>query len=483
MKVRKGCWTCSARKIQCDGGRPTCQKCARSQRVCQGYGMRLSWPRDGDRRRSIKGLDAPPVIADQSRVSGPVYFINTTWRDLESYNDLFPQTQLSDPTASGLSVWAQPRSPADHKILLHYFCHVGYRSLFTFGEDPSQIRDMLMRMALVQEEASGVALFCAILAFSSLHRHGINQQALQLKISALHYLSQCASDVPLTPPRAAQHIAASMLLAAFEIMLPLESSDGWLCHIRGAIEMAQATRIEHQSYENHRHLLDWVYYHEVVSRFAIHHWHQTPSTHIDVNRIATISGPQNSSLMRYRPAPPSINPSHGILNLLSEVCDTVLDPADPRTRTPEYQMRLQVLEEAMENVPAMPVTDAAELYRMATRVYLARTSQNTWQRSASLDSIMESTYAVAKTCNSCCHWFPLFILACEAREDEHRSAVLSLIERTGESIRKRSIGWVRNAVQSVWVQRDLHEDSDLLMDYVAIMNAVVSSSSTVPSFA
>jgi hypothetical protein len=74
-----------------------------------------------------------------------------------------------------------------------------------------------MRMAMVRDTAPGRALFYAMLAFSSLHRDGLHQQALQHKISALHFLSVSTSGGPLSSAEAAQHVAASMLLGAFEV--------------------------------------------------------------------------------------------------------------------------------------------------------------------------------------------------------------------------------------------------------------------------
>lgn len=75
-----------ARKLQCDGRLPTCKRCARSQRPCQGYEMRLSWPRDNDRKRAIVGHDAPLPLR-LHRLKGPAkrFFINTTWQDVEQY--------------------------------------------------------------------------------------------------------------------------------------------------------------------------------------------------------------------------------------------------------------------------------------------------------------------------------------------------------------------------------------------------------------
>lgn len=48
----------SDRRIRCDLGLPTCANCARSNQECQGYGLRLSWPRPGDKRRTIL-VDTP----------------------------------------------------------------------------------------------------------------------------------------------------------------------------------------------------------------------------------------------------------------------------------------------------------------------------------------------------------------------------------------------------------------------------------------
>lgn len=72
-------------------------------------------------------------------------------------------------------------------------------------------------MALAHDTVPGLALFHALLAFSSLHRNGLHEQAVQLKISALHFLSASLKDGPLILAKAAQHVAASMLLGAFEV--------------------------------------------------------------------------------------------------------------------------------------------------------------------------------------------------------------------------------------------------------------------------
>lgn len=79
------------------------------------------------------------------------------------------------------------------------------------------IRDALLRMALGSDTATGLALFYALLAFSSLDRNGVNQHAVQLKISALHSLSASSKGGELSFTEAAQHVAASMILGSFDV--------------------------------------------------------------------------------------------------------------------------------------------------------------------------------------------------------------------------------------------------------------------------
>ncbi|KAK7398430.1 hypothetical protein QQX98_012181 [Neonectria punicea] len=346
-------------------------------------------------------------------------------------------------------------------------------------------------MALTDDAVSGLALFYALLAFSSLHRYGLNEQAVQLKIQALQSLSASVTDEPLASAKAAQHVAASMLLGAFEILQPSEGSGEWLLHTWGATDIIQATQLKDQPHESDAgQLLSWVHYHETVSRFAVHHWRHKSL----VPRASTRNNPpqdlQYPPLARHRPNLPSVNPTYAILNLLSEICDTLVDPRDPRSANEEYQDRLKDLERRIKDTPIRSASAettpeaaiAAELYQMATQIYLVRASQSPWEAAPDFESWIDAAFAgPAKSCNSCEHFFPLLILACEARRDEHRVAIINMIQRTQRDARIRSIESVKNTIQSVWVQQDLHRDDDVLVDYIGIMSAAISSSQTIPS--
>lgn len=186
-----------------------------------------------------------------------------------------------------------------------------------------------------------------------------------------------------------------------------------------------------------------------------------------------------------------MNPAFAILNLLSEVSDTLLDTRDPGSHTEEYQNRLKDIERRVQDVSTETVAAdltpdamfAVELYQMATQIYLTRASQSPWLPTANLDSLIEAAFSGPVLSCNCEHFFPLLILACEAQKDEQRLAILNLCDRTQRDARIRSIERVKNTIQSIWVQQDLQKDGDVLVDYLGIMSAVISSSNIVTSFA
>ncbi|KAJ3541190.1 hypothetical protein NM208_g4721 [Fusarium decemcellulare] len=486
MKPRKSCWTCAARRIRCDGCLPSCGKCAQSQLRCQGYEPRLSWPKDDDERRAIVATPMTLPLDQSSERPITLFLINTTSKDME--------LNSSPPARASFSQALQPHLQTDHADLLHYFQHSAHQSLVTFRVTTWQIRDALMRMSVAPDNFSGLALLHALLAYSSLHRHGLNKEAMHLKIQALHFLSASMKDGQTTPARAAQHVAASMLLGAFENTLPSESSGEWLWHIWGAMDVVQAAQLKDSSPESDTsHLLDWVYYHEVVSRFAVHHWRHKSLTQSPSSMAGVSQSSQLFPLARYRPNLPSPNPSYAILSLLSEICDTLVDPRDPRSRHQDYKNRLQALDGEIETVSVASasakltpeVSFAVELYRVATRIYLARASQSPWEPPANLDHLIDAAFSgSSKSCASGCeHFFPLLILACEARREDQRVAILNLVERTQRDARIRSVRGVIDAIESIWVQQDLHADSDVLVNYLDLLSAGISSARSIPSLA
>lgn len=73
-------------------------------------------------------------------------------------------------------------------------------------------------------------------------------------------------------------------------------------------------------------------------------------------------------------------------------------------------------------------------------------------------------------------------MACEARAEDQRAAILNLIARTEGKGYVRSMAAFRAQVCAFWTQRDLCEEAELVPDYLGLMRAVVSSDRALPSY-
>jgi hypothetical protein len=105
------------RRILCDRGLPTCLQCIRSNRQCQGYGMRLSWPKANDRRRAMLGT-APPAKAKANRdLASPFRIVNTSSWDIEIHHYLTSPASNTQPIIPTSLSWAPIKSDTDYNLL------------------------------------------------------------------------------------------------------------------------------------------------------------------------------------------------------------------------------------------------------------------------------------------------------------------------------------------------------------------------------
>jgi hypothetical protein len=166
-----------------------------------------------------------------------------------------------------------------------------------------------------------------------------------------------------------------------------------------------------------------------------------------------------------------------MLNLLSEIYSTFVNPWSHRSRNEEYHNRLRIVEDKIESLHITPVSTsfgaddavAVQVYQMATRIYFARASQSFWRLSTKVDTLIDNIFAGPLPAHACGHFFPVFILVCEAKTDKRRTVILNLIDRTEKST-QISMKHLRNTVQSIWAQQDLCADDDLLVDYLSIIS-------------
>lgn len=103
LMVLKQSWleqylTATGRRIRCDRRVPACANCATAKLQCQGYGLRLSWPRVGDRKRALlaPGLGSwDHCNTPQRDVSNSTFFINMQEGHVAAYYNAMSLSSVS----------------------------------------------------------------------------------------------------------------------------------------------------------------------------------------------------------------------------------------------------------------------------------------------------------------------------------------------------------------------------------------------------
>ncbi|RDW71013.1 hypothetical protein BP6252_07576 [Coleophoma cylindrospora] len=496
----KGCGTCRDRKVSCDRTAPRCRRCIVSSRACQGYGIRLSWPKVKVHRRAILGSSSKQEIA-APMVSTAWVISASTW-DIEMHHymsdlGLKDRRRLVPPVMPRPISWSPIKLDTQGSDLLHYFEQVASYSLATYGYRAADVREILMRIALTDDTASTRAVMLSILAVASIHRFGPQAQAIQYKTSSIQALSaSLRSDMGMA--ESVQHVAAGMLLCTFETQQAAETSGLWLCYLCGVKDIINANDLSEKSTPDSDvfALLGWVYYHDTLSTFSIRHW----------RRHATIGDAYikevGVELARSRTADcketkiPGLMPlSHQILCLLKQPCHTLLEPSDPQHGTESHESYLRSLQWKLMRIPIPNIadepfqvhshTEAAEnvdmeLYRLASLVYLARIAGPLLQNKGGVHKFIERAFVLFSRLGIYRRPFPLLIFGLEARTDNRRIALLDLITETENTTPVRNLGVVKSMIQSIWVQDDLAREE---IEYRDRLNVTISSSENLPTFA
>ncbi|KAF4456526.1 putative transcriptional regulatory protein C15D4.02 [Fusarium austroafricanum] len=107
-KVKSGCKTCKLRKVKCDEGRPACQRCLSTGRVCDGYGI---W---GGGSNALARRDS--LVTPLQTISALVLNLNTHEKLYFDWFKLRTSTKISATFSSGfwstLVFQAGSREPA-----------------------------------------------------------------------------------------------------------------------------------------------------------------------------------------------------------------------------------------------------------------------------------------------------------------------------------------------------------------------------------
>ncbi|KAM0444331.1 hypothetical protein ACHAO4_010283 [Trichoderma viride] len=372
--------------------------------------------------------------------------------------------------------------------LVDYFANVSYSTLSVLGVDAGRLRNVLLRMTVSSSTLPTFALKSSLLAVSSLHRDGLRDLAFRYKIAAINALAESAKSGHPGALESAQHAATCMLLATFETQHHSESSGQWVLYVDGAKHIVQTTGLDERSDQAELNpVLDWIYYLDIMSWFVMRHWrHPSTLPHSTADKIAVSRG--KSPLLLNRTA--SIRT---VLEPIAAVCDILVEPHDPRAQATEYQSKIHSLESTLINnpVPKTTIIESddgediiAELYHLATLVYLFNGSASSCTLNHQLDGLIDRGFYLIRKLSTCERSFPLLILGSEARNDEERMLLLELIHKTGAKHNDSSLMRIKAGLEMVWSQRDLEADEDEYseLSYLHRLDAIISSACTLPFF-
>lgn len=486
---RRRCWTCRERKIACDKAIPACLKCLEKGKICPGYGMKLSWPRGNNPSRSAQGNKhyIQPVRDVKSE------YINVTTTDIEASEDRYPAThsQYSDsftPRRS-LELVSVRESELDPFSLFDSRSPVA-RLLATYSVE-DHLYQLLARISLSDDTPGSLAPRHALSAISYQHL-GRHDEAMLHQAKSLTALQTAISN-PIDMTTALQTMASSMLLNIFETMNFDGSSLNWAIFFCGTKKIAKTVHRQNNTYEGDPALiLDWVFYHDVMYKFSIRHWSDKLEQQILLAAEDKIVSKAVFSPLR-QVILPSLGCSLELLDVVCQIVEVVLDRDDPHFRSDQHlaairtlELRLERLEQRVSAVTEDVDCDTratkklAELFRLAAYIYLERLAKGSESQETKVRCLLDDAFGLLRELKVCERPWPLFIIALEARTDEERVLILSVLE---QSLIQRPMGNLtitQRLIHAAWIQQDLHATSAI--DPLLVYDTVVSGNRVPPSF-
>ncbi|KAJ4304914.1 hypothetical protein N0V90_000442 [Kalmusia sp. IMI 367209] len=269
------------------------------------------------------------------------------------------------------------------------------------------------------------------------------------------------------------------------------TSSQWTWYISGVKDILNAPCLKFHSRDSDLNaLMDWVYYHDVMSRFTLRHWHgdvleipPKPSNMCD-NFVREVYMPVRSAMVSQdrnavHSSDSSLLPN---LELLAELSDAVTaNNCDSMSshQLEDYKGYIRILDWRIRNIPmqskSMYESEHAivvELFKLATLIYLNRVTGDLLDQSGSIKGHLDRAFDLFSHMTYCERQYPLFIIGCEARTDDQRMTVLDLISRTEKQSSSRSLNHIKILVQALWAQDDL---ADKEVDYWKKMSSVISN--------
>ena len=179
-----------------------------------------------------------------------------------------------------------------------------------------------------------------------------------------------------------------------------------------------------------------------------------------------------------------------MLNLLSQVCDTVSSSAiSPETSDEmhDHKSFVEVLDWRIRTLPIPKVTEDSDdatlvmkLYQLAILLYLNRSSEGLIDQPIRTQQQIDQAFAILPRLSSCKQQFPIYIIGLESRTDEQRAIILDVILRTEKLSSSRFFHHCKGLLQASWAQDDLAGWNNI--SYRSKLSSTMGLAEIVPAF-
>ena len=256
--------------------------------------------------------------------------------------------------------------------------------------------------------------------------------------------------------------------------------------------------------------LDWIYYHEALAEFTVRHW-AVPYEGCGFAPIArspraidSSASKVNGSLVHIlrhhltlRQVENNIGCPIDVLQLVVHTCRRAIVADSPEMNYTSAEIeRSKVLEQNISRavgdygpIHAQSPTSidrntmVSDLHRIASLIYVNRAVHCVSGTEFRHIRLVREGILLLTDMETCQNAWPLFIIACEAVDDDQRLAILDVFVQSRQDRRRRSshIHFIQHLVEAVWNQHDLNAENEV--DYMTIFDAVVGGVPFMPPFA
>ncbi|KAF2663652.1 hypothetical protein BT63DRAFT_108716 [Microthyrium microscopicum] len=504
----KACWTCKSRKVRCDFKTPTCSNCVKVGKACQ-YGIQLSWPQAGDARRSIVLHEKQHDTFTSSRRKSGVHFLRVRSSDIQLYLKLVSNAPNSEDYYKVLK-WATRNTLRNPKSVPQSMSWIpsgtdGFNStLVSHYErsiaatltllDDEKFKGLLISMSFTDNSLSSVAVRQALYALTAINLYGFETASIFRRKATQALLDSI--ETPLSARDQLQHIAAGLLLGLFEMYESSGISYNWAVYICSAKQAGNQVFSPDRAYEGDaRIILDWLFYHDTLSRFSALHWaRSTPGmrecvSDAQVKQAVRLSGDSSKIISSAGCSAAVLEAIAGISELAQpKAHGSGLSSFERLMKIDQLERKLQFVKQYVsvdESSEAFPIENAAtkiaELYRLAGLIYLNGACRNHAFVSPRAQCDIEAGFNILADLDTCERAFPLLIIGCEARSDEERLLILDILRRTRESRKIGNFALTQQIIEASWAQDDL--DPEKALNYVEKFDAIMNTYGNLPCFA